>query len=50
MKTEMFSKMGIDKDMSDGVDTKYVAQAIEFIIGLPSDVCIPEIGIKHTLG
>jgi len=50
MKTEMFSKMGIDKDMSNGVDTKYVAQAIEFVIGLPSDVCIPEIGIKHTLG
>lgn len=50
MKTEMFSKMGIDKDMSDGVDTKYVAQVIKFIISLPSDVCVPEIGIKHTLG
>lgn len=50
MKTKMFAKMGIDKNMDDGIDAKYVAQAVEFIVNLPPDVCVPEMGIKHILG
>ncbi len=47
MKTKMFEKMGIDKPMDDGLDTIEVAKVIEFLINLPNDVTIPEIGIKN---
>ena len=47
MKTEMFSKLNIEKDMANGVDTKEVARLISFIIDTPSDVMIPEVGIKN---
>lgn len=47
MKTEMFSKMNIEKNMVNGLDTKEVARLIQFIIDTPSDVMIPEIGIKN---
>ena len=47
MKTDMFKKMNIEKNMSNGVDTKEVARLIKFIIDTPSDVIIPEIGIKN---
>jgi len=47
LKTEMFKKMGIDKDMSDGLDTKEVARLIEFIINSDKDVSFPEVGIKN---
>ena len=47
MKTDMFNKMNITKNMDNGLDTKEVARLIEFIIDTPSDVMIPEVGIKN---
>lgn len=47
MKTEMFKKMNIEKSMNDGLDTKEVATLIRFIMSLPADVNIPEVGIKN---
>ena len=43
----MFKKMNIQKNMDNGLDTKEVARLIEFIIDTPSDVMIPEVGIKN---
>ena len=47
MKTEMFSRMNIEKNMANGLDTKEIARLIQFIIDTPSDVMIPEVGIKN---
>ena len=47
MKTEMFSRMNIEKNMANGLDTKQVARLIQFIMDTPSDVMIPEVGIKN---
>lgn len=47
MKTEMFSKMGIEKDMANGVQTDEVLKAVEFLLSLDEDTMIPELGIKH---
>jgi len=50
MKTDMFKKMGIEKDMKDGIDPAVVAQTVAFIISLDAPACIPELGIKHMEG
>lgn len=47
MKTEMFSRMNIEKNMANGLDTKQVARLIQFIMDTSSDVMIPEVGIKN---
>ncbi len=47
MKTDMFNKMNIQKNMENGIDTKEVARLIQFIIDTPADVMIPEVGIKN---
>ena len=47
MKTDMFNKMNIQKNMENGIDTKEVARLIKFIVDTPSDVMIPEVGIKN---
>ena len=47
MKTDMFNKMNIQKNMENGLDTKEVARLIQFIIDTPHNVMIPEVGIKH---
>lgn len=47
MQTEMFSKMGIEKDMSKGLDTEDVAKTIEFILSFNKPTLFPEVGIKH---
>ena len=47
MKTEMFSRMNIEKYMANGFDTKQVARLIQFIMDTSSDVMIPEVGIKN---
>ncbi len=39
--------MNITKDMSNGLDAKEVARLVQFIIDTPSDVMIPEVGIKN---
>lgn len=49
LKTNMFEKEGIKKDMSKGLDTKEVATTVEFLINLDKNTVIPEIGIKHIL-
>lgn len=47
MKTDMFNKMNIQKNMENGLDTKEVCRLIQFIIDTPNDVMIPEVGIKN---
>ena len=47
MKTNMFNKLNIQKNMDNGIDTKQVVRLINFIIDTPSDVMIPEVGIKN---
>lgn len=47
MKTDMFQKMDIQKNMANGLDTREVARLIKFIIDTPSNVMIPEVGIKN---
>lgn len=47
MKTDMFNKLNIQKNMNNGINTKEVARLIQFIIDTPSDVMIPEVGIKN---
>ena len=49
LKTNMFEKEGIHKDMTNGLDTKEVASAVEFLLVLNKDTIIPEMGIKHIL-
>lgn len=47
MKTDMFNKLNITKNMANGLDTKEVSRLIKFIIDTPSNVMIPEVGIKN---
>ncbi len=47
MKTDMFKKMNIEKNMNNGLNTKEVSRLIRFIIDTSSDVIIPEVGIKN---
>lgn len=47
LKTDMFNKLNITKNMANGLDTKEVNRLIKFIIDTPSDVMIPEVGIKN---
>lgn len=47
MKTDMFIKMDIQKNMNNGLDTKEVSRLIKFIIDTPNNVMIPEVGIKN---
>ena len=47
LKTEMFKKMNIEKNMANGLDTKEVARVVRFLLDTPNDVMIPEIGIKN---
>ena len=47
MKTDMFSKMDIEKDMTKGLDTDEVARTVEFLLTFDKPTMFPEIGIKH---
>lgn len=47
MKTNMFTKVGIKKDMSDALDPEEVARTIAFLIESGPNVVFPEIGIKN---
>lgn len=47
MKTDMFSKMGIEKDMSKGLEPEEVAKIIELLLTFDKPTIFPEIGIKH---
>ena len=41
---------GIEKDMSTGMDVSDVVKSLEFILSLPDNSVIPELGIKHING
>ncbi len=47
MKTKMFEKMGLKKDMNNALDTKEVAATVAFLLSTGEEVVFPEIGIKH---
>ncbi|MDP3244815.1 MAG: SDR family oxidoreductase [bacterium] len=47
MKTNLFSKVGINKDMADALQPKEVAKVIQFILSLKDNVILPEVGVKH---
>ena len=50
MKTSMFEKVGIQKDMEKAIDPEVVAKSVDFILSLPDTVVVPEMGIRHILG
>ena len=43
----MFAKMGINKNMDDGLNLEELARVIDFIINTNKNTTIPEIGIKN---
>jgi NAD(P)-dependent dehydrogenase (short-subunit alcohol dehydrogenase family) len=47
LKTEMFHKLGIAKDMSDALSPEEVAKTVAFILSLDPTTVFPEVGIKH---
>jgi len=49
MKTSLFEKKGVTRDLSRALDLEEVAKIIKFVIHLDADTHIPEIGIKHLL-
>jgi len=50
MKTDMFKKMGIEKKLDDGLETREVARAVEFLLSFNKPTMFPEIGIKNIEG
>lgn len=46
MKTNLFSKAGVKKDLSKSMKLSDVVKAIEFIVETPEDLTVPELGIK----
>lgn len=47
MRTEMFQKMGIKKEMANGIDTDEVLSAVNFLLSTDKNTMIPELGIKN---
>ena len=45
--TQIFEKMGIQKDMSNAIQTEQISKTIDFIINVDKDISFPEIGIKN---
>jgi 3-oxoacyl-[acyl-carrier protein] reductase len=48
MKTNLFKDYPKKRDFSTALDPSEVAVIVEFILSLPSETMIPEIGIKHV--
>ena len=48
MKTDLFVKAGIEKDVSKFMELSDVVRAIEFIIETPEELVVSELGIKPT--
>jgi len=46
LRTQLFEKVGINKDLSDALEPVEVAKAIEFIVSLPATTVITELDIK----
>lgn len=47
LKTDMFTKMGIEKDLSKGLNTEEVAKTIEFILSFDKPTLFTEVGLKN---
>jgi NADP-dependent 3-hydroxy acid dehydrogenase YdfG len=47
LRTRMFEKVGIHKDMKDALNPQEVAKAIRFVLSLKEDTVVPELGIKY---
>ena len=47
LRTQMFQKMGIKKEMDNGLELEEVARTVEFILSADKDTLFPEVGIKH---
>lgn len=47
MNTSFFASSGFDRDLTNSVEVQHVVSSIEFILSLPEDVVIPELGIKN---
>lgn len=47
LKTTMFQKMGIKKEMENGLELDEVAKTVEFILSAGENTVFPEVGIKH---
>lgn len=45
MKTSLFAKSGVQRDLSNALDTSEVASLVEYVINLSSKTYIPEVGI-----
>lgn len=48
MDTSLFGKFKSQRDMSDSLNPVLVAQTIKFVIDQPSEVHIPELGVKSA--
>lgn len=46
MNTRLFSKAGIEKKMDDAIDIERAVDVVEFMLSMPDDVLITEVGIK----
>lgn len=49
IKTSLFEKSGVQRDLSEALDPEEVAALVEFVIHLKPDTSIPEVGIKKIL-
>ncbi len=47
MRTNIFKNAGFERSFEDALNPEDVADIIEYIIKLPKDIIIPEIGIKN---
>jgi len=47
MKTSLFEKASVEKDLSDAFDPKYLAKLIKEVILLPKEIVVSELGIKN---
>lgn len=47
MKTSLFEKQGVVRDLSHSLELSEVCSLVEFVINLPSETLLPEIGIKN---
>ena len=50
MKTKLFEKAGINKDLSNALDITEVAKIIKFMLSLNENTVIPDITIMSNKG
>lgn len=47
MNTKLFERAGNPKQMDNAIETEEVARLVEFLLGAPSNVVYPDVGIRH---